>query len=425
MKILVLNGGSSTLKTQLFDADPEKLPVEAPAPVWEARADWSRDATLAGVRIRNAGGAQIERRQPIREAADVFAPLIEALWTGDAAVIGGPQEVDAIGHRVVHGGKALRESARVTPEVRETIARMAEFAPVHNALELDGIRATDRLFGERIPQFAVFDTAFHSSLEPSAYVYPGPYEWVERGIRRYGFHGISHQYVSRRAAEMLGRDLASLRLVTCHLGNGCSLAAVKNGRSVDTTMGFTPLDGLMMGSRSGSIDPGILVFLLNHRNYTPDQVDDLLNRRSGLKGLSGVSSDMRDVEKAIDLGNTRARLAFDVFVHRLVEWIGAMTAVLGGVDALVFTAGIGENSSRVRSAVARKFGFLGLKLDAAANSACRPDADVAAADSTVRVLVIRTQEDWQIARECARLTTSVEPRPPSPGDRGSPTRSEE
>ena len=281
---------------------------------------------------------------------------------------------------------------------------MAEFAPVHNALELDGIKAAESLFGDRVPQFAVFDTAFHATLEPAAYVYPGPYEWVERGIRRYGFHGISHQYVSRRAAEMLGRDPAGLRMVTCHLGNGCSLAAVKGGRSIDTTMGFTPLDGLMMGSRSGSIDPGILVFLLNHRDFTPDQVDDLLNRKSGLKGLSGVSSDMRDVEQAIDLGNTRARLAFDVFVHRLVQWIGAMTAVLGGMDALVFTAGIGENSARVRSAVSKQLAFLGLKIDAGANAVCRPDIDIAAADSAVRVLVIRTQEDWQIARECARLS---------------------
>ena len=251
---------------------------------------------------------------------------------------------------------------------------------------------------------AVFDTAFHATLEPEAYVYAGPYEWVERGIRRYGFHGISHQYVSGRAAEILHRDLASLRMVTCHLGNGCSLAAVKGGHSIDTTMGFTPLDGLMMGSRSGSIDPGILVFLLNHRDYTPDQVDDLLNRKSGLKGLSGVSSDMRDVEQAIDLGNTRARLAFDVFVHRLVQWIGAMTAVLGGLDVLVFTAGIGENSARVRAAVARRLAFLGLKIDATANAACRPDADIAAADSAVRVLVVRTQEDWQIAKECVRLS---------------------
>ncbi len=404
MKILVLNGGSSTLKAQLFDADPAALPAAAPAPGWEARGDWSREAGEAEVKIRKAGGAEFQRKQAIREPADVFGPVLEALWSGSAAAIGGPEAVDAIGHRVVHGGKALRESTRISPEVRETIARMAEFAPVHNALELDGIRAAERIFGEKAPQFAVFDTAFHATLEPAAYVYPGPYEWVERGIRRYGFHGISHQYVSARAAEMLGRDLASLRMVTCHLGNGCSLAAVQGGRSVDTTMGFTPLDGLMMGSRSGSIDPGILVFLLNHRDFTPDQVDDLLNRKSGLKGLSGVSSDMRDLERAIDLGNARARLAFDVFVHRLVQEIGAMTAVLGGMDVLVFTAGIGENSARVRSAVAKRLPFLGLKIDAAVNAVCRPDADIAAAGSTVRVLVIRTQEDWQIAKECVRLS---------------------
>lgn len=406
MKILVLNGGSSTLKAQLFDVDPAALPASAPTPVWEARADWSREPAEALLRIRKAGGGELERKLAIRTPAEVFAPVLEALWSGDAAAIAAPEAVDAIGHRVVHGGKALRESARIGPEVREAIARMAEFAPVHNALELDGIRAAERIFGQRVPQFGVFDTAFHATLEPAAYVYPGPYEWVERGIRRYGFHGISHQYVSRRAAEMMGRDPVGLRMVTCHLGNGCSLAAVKDGRSVDTTMGFTPLDGLMMGSRSGSIDPGILVFLLNHRDFTPDQVDDLLNRRSGLKGLSGVSSDMRDVEGAIDLGNARARLAFDVFVHRLVEWIGAMTAVLGGLDALVFTAGIGENSARVRAATTKRLTFLGLKIDAAANAVCRPDAEIGAADSAVRVLVIRTEEDWQIARECVRLAAS-------------------
>jgi len=403
MKILVLNGGSSTLKAQLFDVDAAALPADAPPPAWEARADWSREATQAEVRVRNAGGADVQSKLAIREPADAFGKVLEALWSGAAAVIAGPDAVDAVGHRVVHGGKALRESTRISAEVHEAIARMAEFAPVHNALELDGIKAAERVFPDRVPQFAVFDTAFHATLEPEAYVYPGPYEWVERGIRRYGFHGISHQYVSGRAAQMLGRDPAGLRMVTCHLGNGCSLAAVKSGRSIDTTMGFTPLDGLMMGSRSGSIDPGILVFLLNHSDFTPDQVDDLLNRRSGLKGLSGVSSDMRDVEQAIELGNTRARLAFDVFVHRLVEWIGAMTADLGGMDALVFTAGIGENSWRVRSAAAKRLAFLGLRIDAAANSVCRPDADISAADSAVRVLVIRTQEDWQIARECVRL----------------------
>jgi len=405
MRILILNGGSSTLKAQLFDVNAAALPSDAPAPTWEARADWSREATQAELRAHNASGADVESKQAIREPADVFDKVLEALWSGAAAVITGPDAVDAVGHRVVHGGKALRESTRISPEVREAIARMAEFAPVHNALELDGIKAAERVFGDRVPQFAVFDTAFHATLEPAAYVYPGPYEWIERGIRRYGFHGISHQYVSGRAAKLLRRDPASLRMVTCHLGNGCSLAAVKGGRSIDTTMGFTPLDGLMMGSRSGSIDPGILVFLLNHRDFTPDQVDDLLNRRSGLKGLSCVSSDMRDVEQAIDLGNTRARLAFDVFVHRLVQSIGAMTAVLGGMDVLVFTAGIGENSARVRFAVSKQLAFLGLKIDASANSVCRPDTDIAAADSAVRVLVIRTQEDWQIARECVRLSS--------------------
>jgi acetate kinase len=236
-----------------------------------------------------------------------------------------------------------------------------------------------------------------------AAIYPGPYEWWEQEIRRYGFHGVSHQYCTARAAEMLGRDMKDLRLVTCHLGNGCSLAAVRGGRSVNTTMGFTPLAGLMMGSRSGSVDPGVLLHLLRLPNYTVDELDRLLNQKSGLEGISGVSSDMRDILAAMAQGNPRAQLAFDTYVHSLRSHIGAMIASLGGLDALVFTAGVGEHAAPVRAAACEAFAFLGLKLDLEKNAQSRLDWDIAAADSTVRVLVIHTEEDWEIARECWKL----------------------
>ncbi|TAF98671.1 MAG: acetate/propionate family kinase, partial [Oscillatoriales cyanobacterium] len=269
----------------------------------------------------------------------------------------------------------------------------------HNPINLEGIEAVEKIL-KNVPQVAVFDTAFHSQLPPAAFVYPGPYEWLEEGIRRYGFHGISHQYCARRAAEILNRDSADLRLISCHLGNGCSLAAVRDGRSVDTTMGFTPLDGLMMGSRSGSIDPGIIIHLLRRSHFTAEELDNILNRNSGLKGISGVSSDMRLVAEAIANGNSRAQLALDIYIHRLRAGIGAMLASLGGLDALIFTAGVGENSAAVRAAVCEVFGFIGLRLDGEKNLNSPIDDDVAAVDSAVRVLVIHTQEDWEIAREC-------------------------
>jgi len=276
---------------------------------------------------------------------------------------------------------------------------VSAFAPLHNRGELEVIDVIDKLLGD-IPQVAVFDTGFHRSIPPAAAVYPGPYEWFTEGIRRYGFHGINHQYCAGRAARLLKRDPKTLRLITCHLGNGCSLAAIRGGHSIDTTMGFTPLEGLMMGTRSGSIDPGILSYLLRRGRLQSEEIDDVLNRKSGLLGISGLSSDMRDILAAIKQGHSRARLAFDIYVHRLQAGIGAMAAVLGGIDALVFTAGVGENSPEVREAACKPLSFLGLKLDEAANAQTSPDADIATAGSQVRVLLIRAQEDWAIAREC-------------------------
>jgi len=286
--------------------------------------------------------------------------------------------------------------------VKAGIAKVSAFAPLHNRAELEGMEIIEKLLGA-VPQVAVFDTGFHRRMPLAAAVYPGPYQWFENGIRRYGFHGVNHQYCAARAAQLLGRDLNSLKLVTCHLGNGCSLAAIHQGYSIDTTMGFTPLEGLMMGTRSGSVDPGILTYLMREGRLQAQEIDDVLNKESGLLGISGISGDMREILASMKRGDSRAKLAFDIYVHRLQAGIGAMIAVLGGIDVLVFSAGVGENSAEVRGAVCKQLSFLGLKLDDAANLQRTPDADIATPDSAVRVFIIRAQEDWAIARECWQL----------------------
>ncbi len=338
----------------------------------------------------------------VEDVARVLPRTLEPVWRET----GGPQGIDVVAHRIVHAGPKYRQTAWLTAEVREAIAANAEIAPAHNRLELAAIAAMDGILPDPSKQAAVFDTAFHATLPREAYVYPGPLEWEAQGIRRYGFHGINHAHVSRRAAEMLGRPIASLRLITCHLGNGCSLAAIREGKSVDTTMGFTPADGLMMGSRCGSLDPGITVYLLRHGGYSADDLDRIFNRESGLKGISGVSGDMREVLAAMERGEERARLAFDIYSHRLCREVGAMLAVLGGLDALVFTGGVGENCAPLRERVCGRLGFMGLRTDREKNSSARPDADVAAEGSTVRVLVIRADEELEMARECARLISA-------------------
>jgi acetate kinase len=402
--VLVLNGGSSTLKASLHKVEPGALPGAAPAPAWQARADWGRRPGKAAIAVRNPEtNATVDTEMDISGAGAVLEPVVKTLWNGPARVLDGPHQIDAAGHRIVHGGNAFRNPTTVTPEVKAQIARFIEFAPEHNRLELEAIEAAERLLGPTVPQVAVFDTAFHSTLPETAVVYPGPYDWLEQGIRRYGFHGISHQYVSGRAAEILRRDISSLRLITCHLGNGCSLAAVRNGECIDTTMGFTPMDGIMMGARSGSVDPGILIHLMRNGGAGADELDRVLNRESGLKGVSGVSSDMREVMRAMADGNTRAQLAFDVYAHRLCQGIGAMLASLGGMDALVFTAGVGENCAPLRAIAVRQFGFLGAAIDEVRNAGSPLDVDVAAPESAIRVLVIHTDEDWEITREVSTL----------------------
>jgi acetate kinase len=363
MKILVLNSGSSSQKSALYEITGA-LPEHPPAPAWQGKIEW--DGGQADIQAQNSQGAQVEARVKVASRSHAIEQLLDTLWNGKVRAVSAPSEIDVVGHRIVHGRKEFEEATVITPQVKSAIARMSVFAPLHNRAELEGIAIIEKRLG-RVPQVAVFDTGFHSQLPEAAAVYPGPFEWLAQGIRRYGFHGINHQYCAECAAQLLGRELNSLKLVTCHLGNGCSLAAIRHGRSIDTTMGFTPLDGLMMGTRSGSLDPGILTYLMREGKSTGQELDDLLNTKSGLLGISGISGDMRQIVASMKDGNPRAKLAFEIFVHHLQSGIGAMVAVLGGIDALVFTAGIGENSPEVRAAACANFGFLGLKLDAAKN----------------------------------------------------------
>ncbi len=402
MKILVLNSGSSSQKSCLYEVK-NTLPEHPPVPAWEGKIEWN--GNHADMQAQNSQGAQLKGRVKVASRSDAIGQLLDTLWNGKLRVVSAPSEIDVVGHRVVHGGKNLEEATVITPEVKSAIARMSAFAPLHNRAELEGIEIIEKRIGS-VLQVAVFDTGFHSRLPESAAVYPGPYEWLAQGIRRYGFHGINHQYCAERTAQLLGKDLRSLKLVTCHLGNGCSLAAIREGRSVDTTMGFTPLEGLMMGTRSGSVDPGIVTYLIQQGGFTGHQLDELLNTKSGLLGISGISGDMRQIVAGMKDGNARAKLAFDIFVHRLQTGIGAMIAVLGGMDALVFTAGIGENSPEVRAAACANFRFLGLKLDAAKNAQSSADQDISVYESAVRVLVLRAQEDWAIAQDCWHLMSA-------------------
>lgn len=364
MSILILNAGSSNLKFALFDDD-------------------ARQRLTAGT-----VGWPADRRGALRPL------LAKQLKSAD---------IKAVGHRVVHGGTLFRGSVLIDAKVKAQITELAELAPLHNPPALEGIEAAEAAW-PGLPQVAVFDTAFFTGLPAHAYIYPLPYEWYEHwGVRRFGFHGISHAYCAERAAAMLQRDPAELRLVICHLGNGCSASAVRAGAAVATTMGFTPLEGLMMGSRSGSVDPGILLHMQRRHGLTAEQLDHALHKQSGLLGVSGLSSDFRQVEAAAQQGNDRARLALQIYAARVRESIGALTATLGGLDALVFTAGIGENSASLRSSACDGLEFLGLRLDRQRNADCRPDADIAAAGSPARILVLNSREDLMIAREARHV----------------------
>jgi acetate kinase len=412
MKILVLNAGSSSQKCCLYDISSDTLPAEAPKPLWLAKVDWSHRQGKAEIEISTSKGGYQQEEISTDSRLEVTTYLLNTLHQGSTQVINQLSEIDIVGHRIVHGGREYRNSVLITEDVKNAIANLSSLAPEHNPANLEGIIAIAQHLGN-IPQVAVFDTAFHSHIPDAAAIYPIPYELVEQGILRYGFHGISHQYCANRAAQILNQDLVSLRLINCHLGNGCSLAAIKNGRSIDTTMGFTPLDGLMMGSRSGAVDPSILIYLMEKENYTPQQLNHVLNKASGLLGISGISGDFRQISDAISQGCDRAQLALDIYIHRLKSYIGAMIASLEGLDVLVFTAGVGENVPEVRKLACEGFSFLGLQLDNNKNENQPIDIEISTVNSTIRVLVIHTQEDWQIACECWQQITKNQVTPSS------------
>ncbi len=402
MKILVLNSGSSSQKSALFDVSGNP-PADPPVPLWQAKTEWNGDG--GKLEVKSADGQSLKRKVTGTERQAGLEQMLATLWDGPAKVAN-QSEIGAVGHRIVHGGPKLSAPTLITDAVKQAIREVEPFAPLHNRAELEGIETIGKLMG-KVPQIAVFDTGFHKTLPEAAATYPGPYEWREQGIRKYGFHGINHEYCAGRAAQVLHRDLSSLKLVSCHLGNGCSLAAIDGGISIETTMGFTPLDGLMMGTRSGSVDPGILTYLLRECKTTGGRLDDVLNKQSGLLGVSGVSGDMREILSAVRSGNQRAQLAFDMYVHRLQTGIGAMTAALGGIDALVFTAGVGENSPEVRAAACLGLEFLGIQLDQARNSQSPADEIISRESSSVRVLIIAAQEDWAIAKDCWKLLSTA------------------
>lgn len=393
MKIFVLNRGSSSIKCYLYDIIHTQ-PVD---PLWKAQVQWKNSFEMATLTVTSSKGNHSEPAHG-RTPAEALKHLTNYLFQGSTAVLTSLDEIDAIGHRIVHGGKYFKESVLIDARVKEKILLLSDLAPLHNLAELEGIEILQKLF-KNTPQIAVFDTAFHHTLPEAAKIYPGPYMWYEEGIQRYGFHGISFQYCSKRAADILKRDPG--KMVICHLGSGASLCAIKKGRSIDTTMGFTPLEGLMMDTRSGSIDPGILLHLLAKKKKSAEEIARELYDQSGLLGVSGISSDMRDIlEKSIK-GNERATIALDVYLHRLSSFLGAMVAGLKGLDTLVFTAGIGENAPLVREKVCENFSFLGLQLDKTANEQISTeDRELSAPDSKIKVLLIHTQEAFEIACEC-------------------------
>jgi acetate kinase len=383
MNILLLNAGSSSLKCTLMEAANREV-------IAHGLADWAGSVT----HYQYAGPDGRERTEVVswREYSEAVRRFLHDLTHAAPVALRGGSTLAAVGHRVVHGGR-FTSSVRITPEIRSRITALADLAPLHNPPSLATLAAAEAELPS-VPQVAVFDTAFHATLPPDASTYPVPGGWMrDWGIRRFGFHGLSHAYCSGRAAELLGRSPEGLRLVICHLGNGCSASAVRSGRSVDTTMGFTPLEGLMMGTRSGSIDPSIVLHVQHHHGLTVEQVEAALNHESGLLGVSGISGDMRQVLDAARAGHQQAQLALAVYTRRVRQAIGALAVTMGGMDAVVFTAGVGEHAGQVREAICAGLECLGLELDSQANATCRPDADVARGGSRAPILVIATRED--------------------------------
>ena len=395
MNILVINCGSSSLKYQLINSDSEA--VLAKGLCERIGIDGSR------ITYQPEGGEKIVKESPMPTHTQAIQLVLEALTDSTTGVIKSLDEVGAVGHRVVHGGEAFTSSTRITEETIAAIEACNDLAPLHNPANLIGIRACQELM-PNTPMVAVFDTAFHQTMPEKAYLYGLPYEYYEKyKVRRYGFHGTSHSYVSKRAAEFLGKPYDNLKTIVCHLGNCSSISAVKNGESVDISMGLTPLEGLVMGTRSGDIDPGVMQFLMHKENMDIDEMLNVLNKKSGVYGMSGVSSDFRDIENAANEGNKRAETALESFVYRVAKYVGAYAAAMGGVDAIAFTAGVGENDKITRKKVCDYLGFLGITIDDEANAKRGEEIVISTPDSKVSVLVIPTNEELAIARETLAL----------------------
>ncbi len=397
MKILVLNSGSSSLKYQLIDTEKE---------VALAKGLCDRigieNSFLKHTKI---GSDTVILEKELKDHRDALREVISVLTDEKLGVISDMSEISAVGHRVVHGGEKFHESVIIDDEVIKGIRECVELAPLHNPPNIIGIEACRQLMPD-VPMVAVFDTAFHQTMPEYAYLYALPYDIYKKyGVRKYGFHGTSHKYVAERAAAMLNRPLEELRLISCHLGNGASVCAIKFGKSVDTSMGFTPLAGLAMGTRSGSVDPAVVSFLMDKEHMSIKEVNDFLNKKSGVLGISGVSSDFRDLHEAADNGNERAKLAIDIFCYRVKKYIAEYSAVTEGIDAVIFTAGIGENNDVVRAKVTEGLEYLGIKIDPEKNKVRGKEIDISAPDAKVRTLVIPTNEELAIARETYRLVT--------------------
>ena len=396
MNILVINAGSSSLKYQLLN--PETGILLAKGLCERIGIDGKFTYKAEGKETLDA----VDVAMPTHSEA--IQAVLNALVDARNGVIGSMKEIDAVGHRVVHGGEAFNQSVLITGEVMKALEDCIPLAPLHNPANITGINACTAVMGKDVPQVAVFDTAFHQTMPAKAYMYALPYEYYEQDkVRRYGFHGTSHKYVAGRAAAMLGKPLEELKLISCHLGNGSSVTAVDGGKSVDTSMGFTPLAGLPMGTRSGDLDAGILQYEMNKRGLSIDQMLNILNKKSGVEGVSGVSSDFRDLENAHKAGNDRAGLAVDMFNYGVKKLIGAYAAAMGGVDAVIFTAGVGENSAGQRLDIAGGLEFMGVKMDAEANKVRGKETVISAADSKVKVLLIPTNEELMIALDTAAL----------------------
>jgi acetate kinase len=417
MKVLVLNCGSSSVKFQVIETSLELI-------------ETNDDRTLARGAVEKIGLSdsrltlEVPGRKPYQEIAEILEHraaierVLRVLVHATHGVLTHVSEIDAVGHRVVHGGERFASSVLITPEVEAMIEECVVLAPLHNPHNLRGIDAARSLLGD-LPQVAVFDTAFHQSMPPAAFIYGLPYElYTRHHIRRYGFHGTSHRFVSIRTGKLLGRPLEELRIITCHLGNGCSMNAISGGHSLDTSMGFTPLEGLLMGTRSGDMDPAVIPWVMAMEEITLSQLNAMLNKHSGLYGVSGISSDLRDIEAACAAGNPRAKLALDMFCYRIKKYIGAYAAAMGGLDAVTFTGGIGENSVVTRERSLSGFEFLGLELDHEANRSVPTGAEVVISRPTSRVaaLVIPTNEERVIARDTVRVLGGVMPSFAVPGN---------